>query len=303
MKRLDEMEFVEVSSLYQKIFSNLIDITTIEKRYKELYSNYIDLINSGKKLKGGTLGRGELKYGRNIIYGWFLEEIVKRALLLNDSILSVNLFGDDKSHRIVENDNKIEISGSKSTTPDFLIELKSGQKLLLELKSAAREVFTIKKSNVKALSKEAGFQKIPTSIMMIDLVNATYDIKDLKYFISLKPFVNQRMEGQLCYDFPRPTKEIKYLIKDDFQNYVDMEIFSFEIVKKYILLSKAQEMNLKKFKTIINQKIRLEELQEQMELSYEEFQNKIKKIQAKYPQTLKSWEEIEKELNQILKDK
>ncbi len=312
MKRLDEMEFIEISNIYQNMTKDILDkklFIEIKNEYEKKSIEFMKLVDKGYKLKGGTLGRGELKYSRNIIYGWFLEKIILEILKQNKTIKNINFFGDDGSHEFfINNENKIEIKGSKTTTPDFLIEFNDGKKLLMELKSAAREVFTIKKGNVKSLSKSAAFEKIPTSIIMIDLVNNTYEIKNLKYFIHLQPFVNHAMEGQLCYDFPRPSKNIKELIDENIYQYIDEDIFDFEIVKKYIVLAKASQNKpklgkatiLKKYMTIINKKIKLEELNEELIISQADFNSKICNIKEKYPEVEKSWNELDNEINNLI---
>lgn len=317
MKRLDEMEFTEISNIYKNFMKDILTIELfdkISKDYEEKYLKFMKYIDIGYKLKGGTLGRGELKYSRNILYGWFLEKLVLKIISQNSMIKNINFSGDDGTHNFfINKDDKIEISGVKSTIPDFLIEFNDGKKLLMELKSAAREVFTIKKGNVKSLSKSAAFEKIPTSIIMIDLVNGTFEIKNLKYFIDLQPFVNHAMEGQLCYDFPRPTKNINTLVIEDIYQYIDNDIFDFEIVKKYIVLAKAslnkpkkgKATILKKYTTIINKKIRVEELDEELLISQEDYNNKIHKIKTQYPDVQKSWKEIDDKLDSLLelKDK
>jgi len=313
MKRLDEMEFIEIADIYKNMTKNILSekiFLSIKEEYEKKSIEFMNLIKKGYKLKGGTLGRGELKYSRNIIYGWFLEKIILKIIEANKMVKKINFFGDDGNHDFFINEkNQIEIKGNKTTNPDFLIEFKNGEKLLMELKSAAREVFTIKKGNVKALSKAAAFENIPTSIIMIDLVNYTYEIKNLKYFIHLQPFVNHAMEGQLCYEFPRPIKKIDNLIKEDIYQYIDEDIFDFEIVKKYIILAKASKNEpkkgkasiLKKYKTIINKKIRLEELEEELLILQEDFKLKISNIIEKYPDVKKSWNELEIEINNLIK--
>jgi len=312
MKRLDEMEFIEISNIYQNMIKNILDkklFIEIKSEYEAKTIQFMNFVANGHKLKGGTLGRGESKYSRNIIYGWFLEKIILEILKQNDTIKNIKFFGDDGSHEFfINNENKIEIKGSKTTTPDFLIEFNDGKKLLMELKSAAREVFTIKKGNVKSLSKSAAYEKIPTSIIMIDLVNNSYEIKNLKYFIHLQPFVNHAMEGQLCYDFPRPSKSIEVLIRENLYQYIDEDIFDFEIVKKYIILAKASQKKpkagkatmLKKYMTIINKKIKLEELNEELIISQADFNNKIYNIKAKYPQVENSWDELDNKINELI---
>jgi len=312
LKRLDEMEFIEISDIYKNMTKEILEekiFNSIKKIYEEKYINFMQLVDKSYKIKGGTLGRGELKYSRNMIYGWFLERLILEIIAKNRDVKEINFFGDDGEHNFfVNSKNLIEIAGSKTTNPDFLIEFKNGKKLLMELKSAAKEVFTIKKGNIKSLSKSAAFEKIPTSIIMIDIANKTYEIKNLKYFIHLQPFVNQRMEGQLCYDFPRPTKDIKNLIDEDIVQYIDEDIFNFEIVKKYIVLAKAstneakkgKKSMLKKFITIINKKIRLEELNEELIIAKDDFIRKIYDIKEKYPEVNKSWNELDAELNKLI---
>lgn len=312
MKRLDEMEFIEISNIYQQMVKDILNENTFRKiktEYEEKSIQFMKYVDKGYKIKGGTLGRGELKYSRNIIYGWFLEKLILKIIEKNKSIQNIKFSGNDGTHNFfINEEDKIEITGSKTTIPDFLIEFKNGKKLLMELKSAAREIFTIKKGNVKSLLKSAAFEKIPTSIMMIDLVNATFEIKNLKYFINLQPFVNHAMEGQLCYDFPRPTIKISNLHNQDICQYADKNIFNFEIVKKYIVLAKASLSQpkkgkatiLKKYKTMINKKIKLEELDEKLIISQQDFNNKIDNIRFKYPDVDKSWDKIDKEINELL---
>jgi hypothetical protein len=309
---LDEIEFIEISNIYYGMVKSILEedvFISIKNEYEKKSIRFMQFIDKGYKIKGGTLGRGELKYSRNIIYGWFLERLILEIISKNKDIKDINFFGDDGNHDFfINSKNQIEIKGEKTTVPDFLIEFNNGKKLLMELKSAAKEVFTIKKGNVKALSKSAAFEKIPTSIIMIDLANKTYEIKNLKYFINLQPFVNQRMEGQLCYDFPRPTKSIENLKNEDISRYVNNDIFDFEIVKKYIVLAKASSnkpkkgkmAKLKKYVTIINKKIRVEELNEELIISQADFNNRINDIIVKYPEVKKSWNEIDKELNKLL---
>ncbi len=306
------MEFIEIADIYKNMTKEILEeniFNEIKKIYEEKSIKFMQLVDKGYKIKGGTLGRGELKYSRNMIYGWFLERLILEIIAKNKDVKEINFFGDDGEHNFFINDeNLIEIAGSKTTNPDFLIEFKNGKKLLMELKSAAKEVFTIKKGNIKSLSKSAAFEKIPTSIIMIDIANKTYEIKNLKYFIHLQPFVNQRMEGQLCYDFPRPTKDIKNLINENIIQYIDEDIFNFEIVKKYIVLAKAstneakkgKKSMLKKFITIINKKIKLEELSEELIIAQDDFNRKICDIKKQYPEVNKSWNELDKELNKLI---
>ena len=77
LKRFDDMEFSEVSLRYENFFKKIIknnkfeEIQNLnEKKYKKLLT-FLD-----KKLKfTNSLGRADLQYGRNMLYGWFLEEL------------------------------------------------------------------------------------------------------------------------------------------------------------------------------------------------------------------------------------
>ncbi len=307
MKRLDEMEFAEIANIYKKIISEIINEEEFEKEkreYEKKYINFFEHINAGMKIKGGTLGRGEIKYARNIIYGWFLESLISKAISKNPKVKRIKFFGDDKSHGFfVNQDSKIEIKGPKTTEPDFLIEFHNGDNMFMELKSAAKEIFTIKKGNIEQLSKAAGFNKIPTSIIMIDLVNKTFEIKNLEYFFNARPFVNQRFEGQLCFDFPRPENPINKLCDIDISSYINNNIFNLDIVKKYILLSIAENNNLRNYIRILKNKMKLEKLIEEFDFSKEDFEIKIRDIRNKYPEVNKSWNDLENEINKEINKK
>ena len=125
MKRLDEMDFNEISIEYNEMF-NFVEKSILDKIKQEIgsiYEEYIKYTKKDYKIKGGTFGRGELKWGRNIIWGWYVEKIIYEILKQNNNIENITLYGGDKTHHFIynENDKKIEIEGMKETRPDFLL--------------------------------------------------------------------------------------------------------------------------------------------------------------------------------------
>ena len=83
MTRLDEMDFNEISLKYKDMFGDLVDnhiFDKIKNEIENLYDSYIAKVTKDKyKVKGGTFGRGELKWGRNIIWGWYIEALIKEV--------------------------------------------------------------------------------------------------------------------------------------------------------------------------------------------------------------------------------
>lgn len=154
-------------------------------------------------------------------------------------------------------------------------------------------MFSIKKGNVEQLYKSSAYNNKITLILMIDLTNKLYDIKNLKYFNSLKPFVNQRMEGQLCYQFPQPNTKIQEITNENFEVYLDETIFLLDIIKKLKALKIAEDNNNKKFIKIIKYKLSLEKKEEDKKIKIEDFDKEINKIIEKCPEiTQISWDEI-----------
>ena len=91
MKRLDDMDFNEVSLLYKKLFASMLDTTcfdTIKNNFNNIYDKYLEHFNNGYRSKS-TLGRSSLQWGRNIIWGWFIETILREVLLKNKNIKTV----------------------------------------------------------------------------------------------------------------------------------------------------------------------------------------------------------------------
>lgn len=302
MKRLDDMDFNEVSLLYKDIFSSLLDIkqfNDIKNNFNNVYDKYLEYYNKGYRSKS-TLGRGSLQWGRNIIWGWFIETLLKEILLKNKNIKTVDFVGGDSKHQFIYIDETktITIQGQKTVEPDFIITLVNNKTFYIELKTAAKEIFTIKKGNVEQLYKTSAYNDKITVILMIDLVNKLYAIKNLKYFDSLRPFVNQRMEGQLCYQFPNPDVLISNIINENLEEYLDDTIFLLDIIKKLKALKTAEDNNDKQLIKIIKNKMALEKKEEDKKIKIEDFDNEIKKITDKCPEIATiSWDEIFKLLN------
>lgn len=297
MKRLDDMDFNEVSLLYKKLFSPLIDITSFDKiknHFNNIYDKYLEYFNNGYRSKS-TLGRGSLQWGRNIIWGWFIETLLKEILLKNKNVKAVDFIGGDSKHQFIYIDETktITIQGQKTVEPDFIITLKNDKTFYIELKTAAKEIFTIKKGNVEQLYKSSAYNDKITVILMIDLVNNFYSIKNLKYFNNLRPFVNQRMEGQLCYQFPNPDIPITEIINENLEQYLDETIFLLDIIKKLKALKFAEIKNDKKLIKIIKYKMTLEKKEEDKKIKIEDFDIEINKIIEKCPEIITiSWNEI-----------
>lgn len=302
MPRLDEMDLNEITIKYRSIFNELIsekNFNNILLEIEKIYNEYIIYVNKKYKVKGGTLGRGELKWGRNIIWGWYIEMLIKELLRKNNNIADISFIGGDHHHNFVFNDKdkKIEINGKKSTEPDFLIKLNNNKIFCIELKTAAVEVFSIKKGNVEQLYKETAYNERITLILMIDLENELYSIENLNYFNILKPFVNQRMEGQLCYNFPVPEDKLDNLMFENFNDYLDENIFKLDNIKKLRALRKAENNNNLFLTKIIKYKISLEKKEEDKEIKLEKAEEEIKKIKDKCPDVSMSWEDIYQELD------
>jgi len=301
MTRLDEMDLNEITIKYRSIFEGLITksvFDSIFNKIESIYNEYIIYINKKYKVKGGTLGRGELKWGRNIIWGWYIEILLKELLSKNKAIKKIEFIGGDSSHKFIydDKDNKIKIIGKKTTEPDFLITSKNNETFCIELKTAAVEVFSMKKSNVEQLYKETAYNNRITVIMMIDLENELYSLENLNYFSILRPFINQRMEGQLCYNFPVPEEKIGALTKEEFSGYLDENIFKLDSIRKLKALKKAEEINDKRFIKIIKNKISLEKKEEERDIKLDEANKEIENIKMKCPEVIMGWNNIYKEL-------
>ena len=144
-----------------------------------------------------------------------------------------------------------------------------------------------------------GYTNIYSMIIMVDLVNEKYEIKDLTYFINSNVFVNNRMEGQLCYDFPIPQKEFSLLKNENFEKYIDYSMFEIEEVKKYKALKIVEELGDKTKKRDIKNKISLDEIENNFKYQKQEFLEKVDKLIIKSSDTIfKSWDDILKDLDE-----
>lgn len=130
-------------------------------------------------------------------------------------------------------------------------------------------------------------------ILMLDLVQGFYEIKDLNFFLNQKPFLNANMEGQLCYDFPSPKIPLKKLSEINFEQFLDLSIFENAQIKKFTLLKLAIEKGNKTIAKTIKNKLTIERLETEKEMSNQSFEAEIAKIIAENSQVLKPWEEIE----------
>ena len=299
--RLDDMTLETVKELHDKMFCNLIDkdaLNIIYNEYLEKYNKMKQAEKDGYEAPS-AMGR-KYNYLKNMLYGWYIEDLFYILIKKNPMVLSVEMTGNDSKHEFIYDavNKKISIAGSKTTIPDYLITMKDGAKVFLELKTAAAEVYSIKIGNVKQLQKTMGSTNIYSMIIMIDLVNELYDIKDMNFFINSFPFVNRRMEGQLCYDFPKPTKKFSEILSEDFSSYIKEDMFSIEEVVKYRCLSIAEtKENIKMIRDIKN-KISLDELYNEFKFQENEYKKKIDNLIKKSPDIeFKTWNDILKDLD------
>ena len=294
-KRLDDMEFLEIKSKYFAFFKNNITKDYFNKVSESNENKYSSLLNYlENKLKfSSTMGRADLQYGRNMIYGWYLEELFLEILKNNIYVKEAILFGEDKFHDFIIKNNKIMPKGKKSTAPDFLVTLKNEKKIFIELKSAAKNIFSIKKGNVDSLKKIIVEYDCITSILMIDINNGLYEMQGIDFFKNLRPFINQRMEGQLCYDFPSPKKSFSDFVNEDLELISQINLNEDISIKKLKLLKKAQDIENKKIIKLIKNKLKIEKLIEELDFFSNDIENKIKNIEDKVPDVKMSWEEIE----------
>ena len=143
------------------------------------------------------------------------------------------------------------------------------------------------------LQENVGFTLIYSVIIMVDLLNGLYGIQDMEDFLNFLPFINNRMEGQLCYEFPRPDKEFKEILLEDFSNYIKPEIFETEEIKSYRCLYLAQISDDKKLARKIKKKIKLEQMQFEFKSKEELYKEEVEKITDEILEMKdKSWEEL-----------
>ena len=299
---LRDMDMEQVILLYKKVFNMLVSdsiFETIEQSYRAKYINFLKHKELGYN-SPTAMGRDKIAYGRNIIYGWFCEELFVELLKTNLFIKQVELYGSDKLHDFVylHNEKNIKIEGSKTVEPDIEITLKSEQRILLELKTASKDAFTIKIGNVESLFKSTAFSNCVSVVLMLDLNQNLYHFEDLSYFENTKPFLNASMENQLCYDFPRPATDLSKIVNLNFETETNLKALENIWVKKFKLLKLAIDKGDKKWEKIIDAKIKLEKLEQSRTMTIVDFDEKIQKSLAKFPEIRLTWEEIEIFLNQ-----
>ncbi len=303
MKRLDELEINEIFSFYSNFFKDFgIDsiIVRLFEKYSKLLEEFTVKCEMGYKIKYGTMGRGEIKWGRNIVYGWFFEEIIFEILKMNPNIKQISFYGGDMSKNFIYESSslKIDIPGIKSSKPDLKIELNSGEILCIEIKTAAKDIYSIKNSNVESLYREFAENNVLSLIIMFDLNSNLYSIENMYYFMNLTPFVNKRMEGQLCYVFTKPSTPVKNLINEDFKNLVLLsEKLNTESLKKLKAENIAKSTGNKKTLSLIKAKISVEKKLENFKQLQIQVKSEIEKIKSKNPEIDTPWSEIYKKLD------
>lgn len=294
--RLDDMTIQDVQKMYNRMFDGIIEKSELDKVYKEYEIKYNEMKTAEQNNYSAPSAMGrKYNYLKNMLYGWYIEDLFYILIKKNPLVEKIEMTGNDSEHLFIYNHElkKVSIAGAKTTIPDYLITMKNGKKVYLELKTAAAQVFSIKIGNVNQLQKTMGSTNIYSMIIMIDLVNELYEIKDMQFFINSFPFVNQRMEGQLCYDFPAPSKKFSEITKEDFSKYINEEMFLIEDVKKYRCLYLAEKTNNKWLKKEINNKIKLDELHSQFIYQESEYKKKVNSLIEKTPDIeSKSWDDI-----------
>lgn len=294
--RLDDMTIEEVRNLYNPMFQDLISEEILDNIYNKYLSKYLEMKEAEKNGYTAPSGMGRrFNYLKNILYGWYIEDLFFLLFQQNPNVKRVEFAGNDAEHQLkYDHENKkVSIGGVKTTNPDFLITLNTGTQIYLELKTAAAEVYSIKVGNVKQLYKTMGYTDIYSMIIMVDLVNEKYEIKDLVFFMNSFPFVNQRMEGQLCYDFPVPQKHFFLLKNEDFESYIDHSMFDVEDVEKYRALKLAEQKGDKSKIKDVKNKISLDELLSEFKYQKEELDRKMEKLVLKSPNIeFQTWDDI-----------
>ena len=97
--------------------------------------------------------------------------------------------------------------------------------------------------------------------------------------------------------YPSPKYWIEFLLKLNFDKFLDENIFNDLFIKKLILLKKAEDCNITRLEKLIKQKLKIEWLEENLKYQNENVKNIIKNIKSKYPEVEETWLEIEEELN------
>jgi hypothetical protein len=163
---------------------------------------------------------------------------------------------------------------------------------LIRIKTAAKNIFTIKKGNVENLTKSTADYEVSCIILMLDLAQGLFEIKDLNYFLNQNPFSNANMEGQLCYDFPSPKEKLDNLTRLNFKQVLDISILENTQVKKFRLLKMAIEKGNLEISKIIKAKMELEKLEELKRIDIQEYDKKIAVVYSKNQKITMTWSEL-----------
>jgi hypothetical protein len=306
LPRIDEMSLEKISDIYRKHFGSFIKQSTFEAitdKIRETSNDFQRYLKRGYKLKGKGQGRNSMAWGRTTIYGWYVERLMQASLLQNPKVKSVELIGGDAAHCFTYDHSKKEISvvGEKTTEPDLLVRLKSRKKFSLEIKTAARNVFSVKLGNLKRLYKDAGQNQRYALLAMIDLLNGSYDIKDPLYFEGSEPFKNDSMEGQICFKFPAPKKPIQELFTEDLNKYLNAKLFSTEKVKNHKAIKTCQENGKIQLAKTIEKKMFHDEIEEFIRHSQKALRNKEKALRAERQKAKKRFPSIDRPYSQLRK--
>ena len=120
--RLDDMTIGEVRNLYNPMFQNLISEETLDTIYSSYLSKYLEMKEAEKNGYDAPSGMGRrFNYLKNILYGWYIEDLFFLLFQQNPNVKSVEFTGNDAEHQLkYDHENKkISIGGIKTTNPDF----------------------------------------------------------------------------------------------------------------------------------------------------------------------------------------
>jgi hypothetical protein len=291
MKSLDKIDFESLASNYNALFKSLIGencIENIKLHMQEKEKEYDYYLKKDYKVIGIRGNRDPKEWGNKVMRGWYGEELFKETLKKNPSFQEVIPWGGDKAHSFVIDTKKKElrIIGIKSTEPDLLGKLKIGDDLSIEIKLAAKGKFSIKKTNVDSLYREAALTNRVGLILMLDIVKGLYIVKNVLHFDGKTAYPNQSMEGQPCFEFPKPRTPINYLLEEDFGKFIDPQIFNLPRVKQLRCINIAKENRDKCNASTMKNKIRIDENTKAME----KLKKEITELEIANPDTKKPWE-------------
>jgi hypothetical protein len=300
MKSLDKIDFDDLSATYEGQFEGLVDkdcFELIQNEMKEKSQELKFYFDKNYKIVGVPLNRHPIEWGFKVIRGWHGEELIKEALKKNKSFKRIIPLGGDKTHTLVINHKKqeVRIQGNKSSTPDLLGELRGGNDLSIEIKLAAKGAFTVKKTNVDRLYKEAAHYNRIGIILMLDIVKGLYSIENLSYFYNKVPFPNHTQERQLCFKFPIPKTSIKKLLAEEFEKFIDPNIFHLPLVKHFKSIRIAETTKDLSNACTMKNKIKVEEHLK----TIKELEATIADIHFSTPDITKPWEYWHENYNEM----